>query len=141
MVIASGSALLGASIGAILPALVSGKVQGKQRRLEWKREALLEQLNCLYKELYIECCIIPVQHPEHYFNEWERIEFNEWLSHAIDLILPKLHYAQDEIVDRIYLWREIAADPGNNAEPAVRELYGLIDGYFQFLRKELCISG
>jgi hypothetical protein len=132
--------LLGTAIGAIVPAFVSGKVQARQRKTEWKREALLEQLNGLYRELYLQCCIIPDQHPEHYFSEWESQEFTDWLDMAIKLILPKLHLAHDQIVEKLYYWREIAADPGQVAEPSVRELYKHIDSHFKYLRKELCIS-
>ena len=140
MIIASASGLLGALIGAIVPTIVSEKVQDRQRKTEWKREALLEQLNGLYRELYLQCCIIPDQHPEHYFVEWERDEFHAWLNKAIEIILPKLHFASDQIVDRLYYWREIASDSRQNAEPSVRELYSHIDSHFKYLRKELCIS-
>lgn len=127
-------------IGAVVPAFVSGKVQDRQRKTEWKREALLEQLNGLYKELYLQCYIMPNRHPEHYFTDWNRKEFNTWLNKAVEIILPQLHLAPEPIIRKLGYWQEIAYDSRYNAEESVKELYDHIEQYFMYLRKELCIS-
>jgi hypothetical protein len=48
----------------------------------------------------------------------------------------------DEILGKVHAWRETVAlgpEYGVSAEPDVRFLYGHIDKYFHFLRKELGI--
>ncbi|MCJ7791272.1 MAG: hypothetical protein MUP49_02490 [Dehalococcoidia bacterium] len=80
-------ALIGVVIGAILPSILNHW----QRKRMWRREALQQQLNELYRPLYEKMVIMPETDPMHYFSDWEDEEFRKWLADALDMIIPKLH--------------------------------------------------
>lgn len=132
-------ALIGVVIGAILPSILTHW----QRKRVWRREALQQQLNELYRPLYEKMVIMPGTDPMHYFSDWEEEEFRKWLVDALDMLIPKLHLLPDEILGKIHGWRETVAwgpESDVSTEPDVRFLYDHIDKYFHFLRKELGIS-
>ena len=132
-------ALIGVVMGVVLTFIFTHW----QRNREWKREALQQQLNELYRPLYEKMVIMPGTDPTHYFIDWEEEEFRKWLTGALDMIIPKLHLLPDEILGKIHGWRETVAwgpESGVSAEPDVRFLYDHIDKYFHSLRKKLGIS-
>lgn len=132
-------ALAGVIVGAILPSIL----RHWQRRKEWRREALHQQLDELYRPLYEKLVIMPGSDPMHYFADWEEDEFRKWLADALEMIIPKLHLLPDEILGKIHSWREALAwgeDMGISTQPIVGLLYDHIDKHFHFLRKELGIS-
>jgi hypothetical protein len=143
VIIMASSAFLGAVIGATVRPLFDHLVQRWQQKSAWRRQALEQQLNELYRPLYEKMVIMPRQDPTHYFIDWEEDEFKKWLTDALDIIIPKLHLVPDEILSKIHGWREtVALGPefDVSAETDTRFLYSHIDGYFHFLRKELGIS-
>ena len=132
-------ALAGIVVGAVLSYILTRW----QRKREWKREALEQQLNELYRPLYEKMIIMPGTDPMHYFSDWEEEEFRKWLLDALQIIIPKLHLLPNEILDRIGRWQETLAygeESGVSTEPDVQFLYDHIDKYFHFLRKKLDIS-
>lgn len=131
-----------ALIGVIIGAILSSILTYWRRKRVWRREALQQQLNELYRPLYEKMVIMPGTDPMHYFSDWEEEEFRKWLVDALRMIIPKLHLLPDEILGKIHGWRETVAwgsESGVSTEPDVRFLYDHIDKYFHFLRKELGI--
>lgn len=132
-----------ALVGVVIGAILSSALSRWQRKKEWRREALLQQLNELYRPLYEKMVIMPGTDPMHYFIDWEEEEFRKWLVDTLNMIIPKLHLLPDEILGKIHGWRETVAlgtESGVSVEPDMRFLYDHIDRYFHFLRKELGIS-
>ena len=143
VIIMASAAFLGAVIGATVRPLFDHLVQKRQRKSVWRRQALEQQLNELYRPLYETMVIMPKTDPMHYFIDWEEEEFKKWLGDALDIIIPKLHLVPDGILNKLHGWREsVALGPeyGVSAEPDVRFLYDHIEKHFLFLRKELGIS-
>ena len=132
-----------ALIGVVTGVILSFIFTHWQRKRQWKREALQQQLNELYRPLYEKMVIMPGTDPMHYFDDWEEEEFRKWLEDALKMIIPKLHLLPNEILDRIHGWRETIAwgeEAGVSTESDVRFLYDHIYKYFHFLRKKLDIS-
>ena len=143
-VVTVSAAFLGAVIGATVRPLFDHLVRKWQRQSDWRRQALEQQLNELYRPLYEKMVVMPQKDPLHYFSDWGEEEFTKWLQDALDIIIPKLHLVPDELLSRIHEWRETATwgEParGVSAESEVRFLYDHIEKHFRLLRKELGIS-
>jgi len=140
VVILAGAAFLGAVVGATVRPLFDHLVQKWQRKSVWRRQALEQQLNELYRPLYEKMVIMPERDPFDYFCDWEKEDFTRWLQEALRIIIPRLHLLPDEILAKVHEWREVSSWPEFDAEPAVRYLYNHIDERFRLLRKELGIS-
>lgn len=143
-VIIAATAVFAAVIGATIRPLFDHFLQKSQRKRAWKRQALEQQLNELYRPLYEKMVIMPGTDPTHYFIDWDEEEFRKWLGEALDIIIPKLHLVPDEMLSEVHQWRETVAmagpEWGVSAEPDVRFLYDHIEKHFRFLRKELGIT-
>lgn len=139
----ASAGLLGAVIGATVRPLFDHLVQTWQRKSVWRRQALEQQLNELYRPLYEKMVIMPKTDPTHYFIDWEEEEFRKWLGEALEIIIPKLHLMPDGMLSKVHGWREtvtLGLEHGVSAEPDVKFLYDHIEKHFLFLRKELGIS-
>ena len=132
--------VFGAILGSVIRPLINDLLGIQRTRRQRKEESQRQQLLELYKPLYLELVIIPDQDPEHYFSEWDEEEFHEWLNRALRLMLPKLYLLPDELLPKIYGWRETASRIDHDAEDDVRWLYKHIDEKFKSLRKELNIN-
>jgi len=138
-IIAASSGLLGAIIGSVVGPLVSSVLDRRRQDSILKKEAARQQLE-IYRPLYEKLIIMPDQDPEHYFSEWEEDEFSEWLSKAVDLMLPNLHLLSNEMLSKIHSYRESLANPAYDCEADVRWLYTHIQNKFESIRKELKIE-
>lgn len=134
------SGCIGAILGSVLRPVIDNFFYKKQRSTKWRRESLHEQLTELYHPLYVQMVISPKTDPEHYFDDWDRKEFHQFLVKALGLIIPYIHLAPEKIIDNVHSWREIASKSDYDAESAVRELYDHIVEHFAALRKELEIT-
>ena len=130
----------GAILGALVRPFIEALLVGRRQKIEWKREALEEQLRELYRPLYENFVIMPHDAPEHYFSDWEDEEFQTWLTRALDVMIPKLHLLPDEVLGRIHTMRESLGYGGDEVEREVRWLYKHIDAKFNEIRKQLGIS-
>lgn len=138
-IISASSGLVGAAIGSIATLLVSSVLEKRKQDLTLKKEAARQQLE-IYRPLYEKLIIMPDQDPEHYFSDWNDNEFREWLSKAIDLMIPNLHLLPTEILTKIQGFRENATREEYDCEPDVRWLYRHIQEKFESIRKELKIA-
>jgi len=58
----------------------------------------------------------------------------------LHIIIPKLHLAPNEILEKVHLLREKTSGSDYDTEKDVRLLFKHIDERFRYLRKELKIS-
>lgn len=131
--------MAGILVGAFLGPTLQFFFNKLTRNDSWKRESLEKQLKQLYRPLYEKCVILADSDPEHYFCDWDSEEFRDWLRNALNIIIPKIDLASDEILEKIHSMRENACE-SYDAEKDVRYLYQHIDKKFCSLRKELKIS-
>ena len=92
------SAFVGAVSGAVIRPLVDYLINRLQKKSQYRRAALEQQLNELYRPLYENFVIMPGMHPEFYFEDWDNDNFQSWLKHALNVIVQKVHLVPDELL-------------------------------------------
>ena len=138
-IIAAISGIVGIIIGTVLGPFIGFILDKRKEISQRKIEALKQQLD-VYRPLYEKLVIMPEQDPEHYLCDWEDDEFRNWLSKAVDLMLPNLHLLPNEVLDKIHGYRESTATDHYDCESDVRWLYQHIIDRFKYLRKQLSID-
>lgn len=91
------------------------------------------------------CMNMPKCDPEYGYEweNWKKEDFAHWLTEALDIIVPKIHLAPDEILEKIHRLRENAVRSLRedwSVEKDAEYLYTHIKKHFHLLRKELEIS-
>lgn len=139
VIVGASAGLVGVIIGALLGPWASGRVEKQRQETQLRIDAKRKQLE-IYRQLYQDLVIMPDQDPEHYFSEWDDREFNEWLSKAVDKLMPNLQWVPDEVLEKLHGYRELSATDQYDCEHEVRWLYGRIHDKFNSLRQELKIE-
>jgi hypothetical protein len=138
-IIAAFSGIAGIIIGTILAPWIGWFFDKRKQASQQKIDALRKQLE-VYRPLYEKLVIMPQKDPEHYFCDWEEAEFHDWLSTAVDLMLPNLHLLPNEVLEKIHGYRETTVTDHFSCESDVRWLYKHIEDKFKDLRKQLKIE-
>jgi hypothetical protein len=137
-IIAAIASFIGAILGSVVRPLIDWGIESRRQKPKQQRELYQKQLEA-YKPLYEKLVIMPDSPPEHYFSEWSDEEFFEWLSTALNLLLPYTDILPHELYEKIPGYTETVGCH-DDCEADVRWLFKHIKERYTYLRKELKIG-